>query len=291
MIRSMTAFGRGEVALGDRSVTAEVRTVNGRHLDVRLKLPRACADLESAARALVGRHFARGKAEVTVRLPEGSTQPAVQVDLAVARRYLDAAATLRRELDAEGTLPLSSLLALPGVVRAAEPDEISEELAEAVLGAVEQSCRAAVEMRRREGEALEAELSSRLRQVLTGISRIEDRADQVSKGLRDRLQRRLASLAPEMDLDPARFDQEVVFYVDRMDVTEETVRLRSHCAQFAESLSSMEPVGRKLEFLLQELGREVNTVGSKVTDAEVSLLVVELKTELEKLREQILNIE
>jgi uncharacterized protein (TIGR00255 family) len=186
---------------------------------------------------------------------------------------------------------VGTLLTLPGVVRLRELTEPGEGASKAVLAAVGQACRAAVEMREKEGEALRADLESRLERVLAEVTRIEARADQVKRGLRERLKRRISALSPELGLDPARLDQEVVFYADRMDITEETVRLRSHAAQFASSLAAEEPVGRKLEFLLQELVREANTVGSKVADSEAAALVVELKSELEKLREQVLNVE
>lgn len=291
MIRSMTAYGRGEAPLGTGTVAVEVRTLNTRHFDVRLRLPREWSEMESAVRAALAGHFARGKVEVAIQLPEELTAGAVELDPAIAGRYVEAAEALRRRFGLDGGLPVGTLLTLPGVVRLRELTEPGEGASKAVLAAVGQACRAAVEMREKEGEALRADLESRLERVLAEVTRIEARADQVKRGLRERLKRRISALSPELGLDPARLDQEVVFYADRMDITEETVRLRSHAAQFASSLAAEEPVGRKLEFLLQELVREANTVGSKVADSEAAALVVELKSELEKLREQVLNVE
>jgi uncharacterized protein (TIGR00255 family) len=288
----MTSFGRGEAPLGAGAVVAEVRTVNARHLDLRLKLPREHTDLEPPVRTIVARTFARGKAELVVRLPEeAAPPPSVNVDVEVAGRYMDAASSLRERFGLDEGLSLEALLTLPGVVRLREPEAPTEEVSRAVLGAVERACDAAAEMRQREGEAIERELSARLKGVEVLVTSVESRADEIGRGLRARLQRRLDALAPEVDLDPSRLEQEVVLYVDRMDVTEETVRLRSHLSQFAASIGSGEPVGRKLEFLLQELVREVNTVGSKISDSEISAFVVDLKSELEKLREQVLNVE
>jgi uncharacterized protein (TIGR00255 family) len=291
MIRSMTAYGRGEAPLGTGTVAAEVRTLNTRHLDVRLRLPREWSEMESAVRAAVAGHFARGKVEVAIQLPGELTAGTLELDPTIAGRYVEAAEALRRRFGLDGGLPVGTLLTLPGVVRLRELTALDEGASNAVLAAVGQACRAAVEMREKEGEALRADLESRLERVLAEVTRIEARADQVKRGMRDRLKRRISALAPELGLDPARLDQEVVFYADRMDITEETVRLRSHAAQFASSLAAEEPVGRKLEFLLQELVREANTVGSKVADSEAAALVVELKSELEKLREQVLNVE
>ncbi len=292
MIRSMTAFGRGEAVLGPGAVTAEVRTVNSRHLDLRLRLPRECTELEPVLRSEVSRHFARGQVEVTVRLPEESgASPEVAVDLETAARYVEVADRLRKQLGIKGGLSVETLLGLPEVVQLREPELPASELTQAVLGAAEQACGAAAQMRRREGEALEAEFSARLGEIEELVTRIAERADEVNEGLRERLRLRLATLAPEAGVDPARLAQEVVFYADRMDVTEELVRLRSHLAQFRESLSTSGPVGRKLEFLLQELSREANTIGSKASDGEIPTWVVELKTGLEKLREQALNVE
>jgi uncharacterized protein (TIGR00255 family) len=292
MIRSMTAFGRGEVPIGEGAIVAEVRTVNSRHLDLRIRLPRELAELEAVARSAVSRYFSRGKVDVIVRLPEESASvPEVTLRLEAAAHYVEAAEALRKQFALEGGLTVETLLGLPGVVRLREPEQPNPEVERGVLGAVQAACDAADGMRKREGEALQNELSTRLSRVEELVTEIGSRADEIVQGLRDRLQRRLATLAPQVGLDPSRLDQEVVFYADRMDVTEEAVRLRSHIAQFRESLSSTGPVGRKLEFILQELSRETNTVGSKAPEGEIPSRVVELKTELEKVREQVLNVE
>jgi uncharacterized protein (TIGR00255 family) len=292
MIRSMTAFGRGEATLGGGTIVAEARTVNSRHLDLRIRLPREFVELEPAIRKAVSRCFSRGKVDVTVRLPEDSAPtPDVTVGFEAAARYVEAADALRARFGLEGTLSLETLLGLPGVVRLREAALEASEAEPSLVEAVEAACRAADSMRQREGAALEGDLSDRLSRVETMVTEIGSRADDVRKGLRERLERRLATLAPQVGLDPSRLDQEVVFYADRMDVTEEAVRIDSHIAQFRESLSSRGPVGRKLEFLLQELARETNTIGSKVTEGELTALVVDLKTELEKLREQVQNVE
>ena len=295
MIRSMTGFGRGESRLADAEVTlkvtAEVRCVNSRHLEVRIRGPREWNEFEAALREVASRAFGRGQVDIMTRLASEAAAAAVEIDSEVARRYLAGAARLRDELGVEGALPLATLVTLPGVAVTHEPEASGELTAHALSEAVEAACRAAAQMRAREGENLDRELRQRLSGFDTRVEEIAQQADEIEKGLRERLDKRLASLSSQIELDPARLEQEVVLYADRMDVTEEIVRLRSHLVQFRETLGEDGPVGRKLEFLLQELGREINTVGSKSGGAALTRSVVEAKAELEKLREQVLNVE
>ncbi len=287
--RSMTGFGRAD---GPQGISAEVRTVNSRHLEVRVRLPRELAALEREARAAGARFFERGQVEIAVRLPqEGDLAPRLELDLDAAQRYASAAQELASGLHLPSDLTAAKLLSLPGVARVREPELEAEALAPALLETIASACRAAAEMRAREGEALLRELRGRLGKIETLVSQIEARAAAVLSGLRERLEKRLAALAPELEIDPGRLEQEVVLYVDRQDITEETVRLRSHLEQFSETLDASGAVGRKLEFVLQEMGRETNTIGSKSADAVLTRVVVELKTEQEKLREQVLNLE
>jgi uncharacterized protein (TIGR00255 family) len=263
-LRSMTGFGQGQAPLGDGSVAAELRAVNSRFLDVRVRLPREFSRLEAQLRATASRFFARGQVDISVRMkgaPSGESD--VVVDLEAASKYVDGAQQLRKRFALEGELTVSSLLELPGVARQQDPALEEAVVARAMVDAVEQACREAAEMREREGAALEAELRRRLDQVGSAVTEIEGRAEEVKRGVRERLEKRLAALAPELEIEPSRL----------------------------ETLGTAGPVGRKLEFLLQEVGREVNTIGSKAADAPIGRQVVELKTEIEKLREQVLNLE
>ena len=290
-LHSMTGFGRADAPFAGSTVSVEVRSVNSRHLDLRVRLPRDLQVFEAELRKQASAFFGRGQVEISVRLSGEAAPAEVDIDLDAARRYAEAADELGSTLGLAGGLPVSSLLSLPGVSRLRET-ELDSEGVRPVLGSVlESACRAAQEMRAREGDALAAELESRLDGLERALAEIEARADEVGRGLRERLDKRLATLAPELELTPGRLEQEVVIYVDRMDVTEETVRLRSHAGQFRETLQAAGSVGRKLEFLLQEMGREVNTIGSKSQDVPITRNVVDLKTELEKLREQVLNVE
>jgi uncharacterized protein (TIGR00255 family) len=287
--RSMTGFGRAD---GPDGLAAEVRTVNARHLEVRPRLPRELGTLESDVRSAAARHFERGQVEITVRLPrEGAFAPRLEIDLEAARSYARAAKELAHDLARPEELEVAALLALPGVSRMREPELETESLAPAVLETIERACAGAVEMRMREGESLERELRARIARIEALLEAVEARVELARAGVRERLEKRLAAIAPALEADPGRLEQEIVLQIDRMDVTEETVRLRSHLDQFRETLDAPGAVGRKLEFVLQEMGRETNTIGSKSADTELARAVVALKTEQEKIREQVLNVE
>ncbi len=291
-ICSMTGYGRGQAALGQGVLSVELRAVNSRFLDLRVRLPREFSALEPQVRATASGFFVRGQVDLGVRQGGAAGgRGEVAIDAELARQYVEAADQLRDRFGLQGTLPVSTLLELPGVAQQQEAALEQSAVAEALIEAVEQACREAAAMREREGSALASELRQRLQGFEPAVAEIETRADEVKRAVRERLEKRLAALGPEIEIDPARLAQEVVLYADRMDTTEEIVRLRSHLAQFHETLDTGGPVGRKLEFLLQEIGREVNTIGSKAADAPISRHVVELKTELEKLREQVLNLE
>ena len=291
-ICSMTGYGRGQAALAQGVLSVELRAVNSRFLDLRVRLPREFSALEPQVRATASGFFVRGQVDLGVRQGGAAGgRGEVAIDAELARQYVEAADQLRDRFGLQGTLPVSTLLELPGVAQQQEAALEPSAVAEALMEAVEQACREAAAMREREGSALVSELRQRLQGFEPAVAEIETRADEVKRAVRERLEKRLAALGPEIEIDPARLAQEVVLYADRMDTTEEIVRLRSHLAQFHETLDTGGPVGRKLEFLLQEIGREVNTIGSKAADAPISRHVVELKTELEKLREQVLNLE
>ncbi|NRA01867.1 MAG: YicC family protein [Myxococcales bacterium] len=291
MIRSMTGFGRAEASHAGTAIRVEVRAVNGRSREVRARLPRELLSQEAELRRVSGEFFGRGQVEISIRLSGGAHEPVLELDLDTARRYSEAAATLRDRFGIEGPLSAEGMLGLPGVARLREPDGPGEEVAPALFDVVRSACLHAREMREREGRALDQELRDRLAKVEKRLEEIETRADEIKQGLRDRLERRLTALGSELEFDPARLDQEVFLYVERMDVTEETIRQRSHLEQFRETLDLPGTVGRKLEFLLQEMAREANTIGQKVSDSETGRAVIELKAEIERLREQVANIE
>jgi uncharacterized protein (TIGR00255 family) len=289
----MTGFGRGTLEVAGQSFLVELRTLNHRHLDLQLRLPRVFSFLEPEMRSLLRARFQRGKLDLVVSQPAGEQSPSrVQVDTVSALSYLAAA----RELEAhgvEGRLDVAALLALPGVTRFADPELSEDAMREALLGAGMQAADAVEEMRRAEGGALERDLRERLEKVADLGRALGARAQDVQKAVRERLKERMDLLGRETGLtDEARLYHELSLAADRLDVSEELVRLESHVEQFRSLLGvEDEPVGRRCDFLIQEMGREANTVGSKGSDAGVAHLVVELKSELERLREQVQNIE
>ena len=296
MIHSMTGFGRAGFEVGVVRFDVEVRCLNSRHLDVSVRLPRLLAGVEGELRALVQKGFARGKADLSVTLAAGAGPlPRLELDLEAAAQYVEAARGLAERHGLDRNLGVAELLALPSVARVVELELAPDALRDALLPAARQALANAQAMRSVEGSTLDRELRGRLVHVVRLAVALEERAGLVQAAVRDRLRKRTQQLQAETGLElEARLAHEIVLAADRLDVTEEIVRLRSHVEQFLAILDggeAGEPAGRRLEFLLQELSREANTVGSKGGDAPVAHLVVELKTELERLREQVLNVE
>ena len=296
MIRSMTGFGSSCFEVEQVAFNVEVRTLNHRHLDLNVRLPRALSDREpEIKRSLQGR-FGRGKVEVSIALKAGSgIHTQLEVDLDLAEQYVGAAEALQRADGVGGDLDVIALLALPGVSRLVEHEFRAEDLEAGLLSAVDEAAAAAEAMRVAEGEVLERELRGRLDTAAALVDELESRSSLVQEAVRERLRRRTEQLRLETGLiDEARLHQEIVIAADRLDVTEELARLRSHVEQFRTTLAEAgpdKPVGRRLDFLLQELSREANTIGSKGNDAPIAHQVVDLKTELERIREQVQNVE
>lgn len=296
MIQSMTGFGSAGFRVGECSFVVEVRSVNQRHLDARVRLPRNLVALEPELRARLQARFDRGKLECSVASQEGAVPPTrVAVDRDAAREYLRAGRELATEEHVDPAMTVAELLALPGVTRLVEPELAADAVREAACAALDRALDALASMRSAEGEALARDLSARLDHVAELADALEARAGLVQEAVRERLRRRARQLEAETGLlDEARLHQEVTLAADRLDVTEEVVRLRSHVDQFRKATAAAgpgDPVGRRLEFLLQELSREANTIGSKGSDAPIAHLIVDLKTELERMREQVLNVE
>ncbi len=290
--RSMTGFGRGRAEKGGRSWTAEIRTVNHRFLEQRVTLPAAFAGLEERVKKLVAGQQDRGRAEVSLSCQgEVSGRPVLMLDLHLARQYQRCLLQLNRHLNLDSPISLSDLLAQRGVVIQQEQSaDIEQEwplIEQAVLAALADCA----QMREQEGQALKAELNSRLTHFAALVEEIETFIPQIIAQRHQELKERIAKLLADMELDPARLAQEAAVMADKADVTEEVVRLKSHISQFRSFLDSDEPVGRRLDFLLQEFLREVNTLASKIANAAVARLGVEMKNEIEKLREQVQNIE
>ena len=295
MIQSMTGFGRASFAVDGQGFDLEVRSVNHRHLDVRLRVPRQFVDQESAAKAHVQAHVARGKVDISVTQVEAEAAAGeLEVDAVLAEQYVKAAQGLAKAHGLETALDVSTLMSMPGVTRFVERGQSGEALTAALTEGLETALSALVVMRAAEGQKLAADFELRLGKIMALVDGFEQRSSLVVEAARERLRRRTEQIRQDTGLlDEARLHQEIVIAADRLDIAEELVRLRSHVSQFEEITASSDaskPVGRQLDFLIQEMAREANTVGSKANDAPLAHQVVELKTELERLREQVQNV-
>jgi uncharacterized protein (TIGR00255 family) len=292
MIKSMTGYGKGEAVSELGTFTVEIRSVNHRYCEVSVRMPRGFMALENEVKRAASALLKRGKIDIFVQWEEasgGDTMP--QVDVALARGYFAEFNRLSGELGLLGQVPLSLVVSQKGVVREGSSAVDEDACRDQLMSAVQAALGAIDAMRKREGEALAADLAARRREVAGWVEVIRERSPQVVVEYRQKLRLRLEQLLEGTEMDEARLAQEVALMADRCDVTEELVRLSSHFTQFDEALKLAEPVGRKLDFLMQEMNREVNTIGSKSSDAEITTLVIRIKAEMEKMREQVQNVE
>jgi uncharacterized protein (TIGR00255 family) len=288
----MTGFGRGEVSAETRTWVAEVRTVNHRFLDQRVILPRLYTALEEPVKKMVATVLDRGRVDITFSLQgTSSAEPQLVVNESIARQYHRCLKQLIDDYALDPQISLKDMLTLRDLISLEEqpPDMDAEwQLISAALQAALRDCDL---MREREGNALKQDLLARLAKFESIVRRIEDRLPELQLQRQQDLRLRVSKLLEGLDLDPIRLAQETAIMADKSDVTEEITRLDSHMAQFRAFLACDEPVGRRLDFLLQEFLREVNTLSSKIANAGIAHLGVEMKNEIEKLREQVQNIE
>ena len=290
--RSMTGFGRGEASADGRTWVAEVRTVNHRFLDQRVVLPRLFGALEEPVKKLVAASLDRGRVDCTFSLQGMTTsQPQLVVNDSVARQYHRCLRQLIGDYGLRPEIGLADMLTLRDVITLEEPRPDMEAEWQLIRTALAAALRDCDRMREEEGRAMQVDLLDRLGKFEAIVARITDRLPELLALRQAELRQRVGRLLDGVDLDPVRLAQETAILADKSDVTEEVIRLGSHIAQFRAFLASDEPVGRRLDFLLQEFLREVNTLSSKIANADIAHLGVEMKNEIEKLREQVQNIE
>lgn len=290
-MRSMTGFGLGEVALGSGKLGVEIRGVNHRFLDVRVRVPRELGELAGFIEQVAREKLTRGRYEVALRV-DGAALGVRVLDRERARAVYKAFTELRDELAPGSEVPLSLLGAVPDLFVSPVDREV-EFVRAATRKAFETATYALDEMRTREGAALGEDLVKRLERIRHLARDIATRSPDVLEAHRRRLRERADRLrvAIELDIDATRLEQEVAMFAERCDISEELTRLESHCAQLGALLGSDEAIGRRLDFLLQEMAREANTVGAKSPDALISHGIVEIKAEIERMREQVQNVE
>jgi uncharacterized protein (TIGR00255 family) len=292
MLKSMTGFGRaeGETTLG--KVVVESRSVNHRYCDINTKLPKRLSLFENRIKEIIRSQVSRGRIDVSLRLDTvGEEKVQLSVDLELAQQYYRVFQDLREKLQLKDEITLNLLAGAKDLITAKEESGDIEPYWQEILPILKQSFKNMDDMKQLEGESLAKDLQERLEHIAQQLQLIKQQFPSHLKATLSRLHERLRSLLEGMEIDPSRFQQEVAFLAERTDITEEIVRAESHLAQFSSLLERNEPVGRKMDFLLQEIHREVNTVSAKANDAEISQRAVEMKSELEKIREQVQNIE
>ncbi len=292
MIHSMTGYGRAVQTLRGREITVELRSVNNRFLDCNVKLPRAFSYAEDAIRQLVKQSVFRGKVDVFVSV-QTATEDNIHINLnrPLLEGYLEALRTIAGEYGVREDISVTALARFPDVFVVEKPVEDEVQNTQDLLTVTAEALRAYQTMRATEGEALAADLRAHAAQVLSHVEQIEQRSPETVREYRARLETKLREVLENTSLDESRILTEAAIFADKVAVDEETVRLRSHLSQLESLLAEGGAVGRKLDFLLQEMNREANTIGSKGNDIRQARSVVEIKAELEKIREQIQNIE
>ena len=291
-MRSMTGYGRGQSAFNGTKISVELNSVNRKQSDVTVGLPRELAELESRVRDVINTRISRGRLNVVVACLNGaSTSAKTALDTALAATYYRAMLELQKELRVGGEIGIETILRAPGVLRISEEQVAGEKVWPHLEAALNEALDDLVKMRDREGKHLAKDLIKRLKIVRQSLRKIRQLVPGVIKKYRQTLQERIQKAGIEVTIDDERLAKEIVFFADKSDVSEELTRLESHFAQFAHTLRKSEPVGRTLDFITQEISREFNTLGAKANDADISQLVVVCKAEMEKIREQIQNIE
>jgi len=287
----MTGYGHCEYTENDITFTVEIKTVNHRYSDIFLRIPKQISSLEEQVRSLINDRIHRGKIDVYINYENKSSQDhEVILDESLAKAYYNALKKIADDLGLRDDISASTIARFPDIIKVEKKDD-SDYIAEILKKAVSAAIDEVIEMRTREGERLKENLFAILDNIENFVRKIEEKAPIVVKEYKEKLEQRLSELIDIQQVDPARIATEVALFADKCSIDEELIRLSSHIFQMKEMLNAGSPVGKKADFLIQEMNREVNTIGSKANDLEITRNVVELKSEIEKLREQIQNIE
>ena len=292
MVKSMTGYGRARETLNGRDITVEVRSVNNRYLDCTVKMPRTYVFAEDAVKTRVQKAISRGKVDVFVTIDTTAADVSVvAVNEPLARSYYEALMKLKETFSLDGEITPMSLAKFPDVLAVTRAEEDLETVAADICVVLEQALQAYNAMRAVEGERLADDISTRVTTIESVVSKVEERSPQTVAEYRARLTNKMNEVLQSTTIDESRILTEAAIFADKIAVDEETVRLRSHIAQLRAMMQDSQPVGRKLDFLIQEVNRECNTIGSKCNDLTIAQDVVNMKAEVEKIREQVQNIE
>ena len=292
MVRSMTGFGRAKLTIDGLDVTVEIKSVNHRYFEFTSRLPRACNFLEEKLKSFCAQYITRGKVEASVMIDdcgEGNTE--VEVNSAYAAALVSKLNKTAEEFHIENDVKMSSLILLPDFLNVKKRTLPDETVTAAVLKTAEEAVCGFVEMRETEGARLKGDINGRTDFILKQVEFIDERSPKTVAAYRERLEKKIKELLGDKTVDEQRLLTETAIFADKVAVAEETVRLKSHITQLNDLLNAGGAVGRKLDFIVQEMNRETNTIGSKAQDAEITRAVVDMKSEIEKIREQIQNIE
>ena len=293
MMKSMTAYARAEKTADEINVSTEIRSYNSRYLDISLRIMHGYNVLEEKIKASIIEKIARGRIEVSLQINDGSDEAYdFEINIPKARAYYDRLVQLKDQLDLHSEITVDLLVREGGVIRSVEIDRDMDAVWPVVRDCVDEALNNLVEMRKKEGEFIALDITDRINRIEKSVHLIEKESSDLLYHYQQRLKERIVALTRDMvEIDPERITQEAAFLAGKSDISEEIVRVASHIKQFRTIMKSEEPPGRKLNFLLQELHREFNTMGSKTEKAHVSHTIVEVKSELEKIREQLQNVE
>lgn len=289
MVRSMTGYGNAKGLVGGQNVTVELRSLNSKFLELNMRLPMQFRDRELELRADLGKQLERGKADLNISFDQHDLAKRSSVNKEIFNAYHEELSSLSQEYHLSDVNLLDIILRMPAVLNADKVESDDAHWGE-LKALIADAVRKFNQFRDAEGAVLEKDVADRVRVILNAIPRLEEHEQVRVDNIRQRILRSLHELQEQSNLDHNRFEQELIYYIEKLDISEEKVRLRSHCDYFLETLNSPEGNGKKLGFIGQEIGREINTIGSKANDAGMQRIVVEMKDELEKLKEQLANV-
>jgi uncharacterized protein (TIGR00255 family) len=289
MLKSMTGYGSAKGTVGTQSVTVEIRSLNSKFLELNVRLPLQFRDKELEIRADVGKLLERGKADLNVSIDNNELAKRSTVNKEIFLAYYEDLKSLATETGMSDDNMLDAILKLPAVLNS-EKSEMDEAQWKQLKGLIQSAVEQFNLFRSNEGNVLEQDVTQRLNAIENSIPQLENFEQARIESIRTRLHKSVNELKDQLNIDTNRFEQELIYYIEKLDISEEKVRLKSHCDYFIQTMNSKEANGKKLGFITQEIGREINTIGSKANDANMQRIVVEMKDELEKLKEQLANV-